>query len=86
MALGAGQRDVLEMVLRDPILVLAVGAAVALTVTRAVANLLFWVAALDPAAVLLAAAVVVTFVAAFVPAYRAARTDPTVALRYEYGG
>ena len=86
MALGAGRRDVLEMMMRDSILVRAAGAAAALAATRLVASLLFGVTAHDPAAVLLATAVVVTLVAAFVPAYRAARTDPTVALRYEHGG
>ena len=89
MALGAGRRYVLEMVLRDSILVLAagvpVGAVGALVMTRFVASLLFGVTALDPAAVLISVGVlaIVALAAAFIPAYRAARTDPMVALRYE---
>jgi putative ABC transport system permease protein len=89
MALGARRQDILGMVLRDSLLVVAVGAAVgaaaALAVTRFVASLLFGLTAYDPDTVLIAAGVLsaVALAAAFIPAYRAARTDPMVALRYE---
>jgi ABC-type antimicrobial peptide transport system permease subunit len=83
------RRDVLAIVLRESILVLAAGATVgaigALAVTRFVASLLFGFTAHDPDTVLIAAGVLtaVALAAAFIPAYRAARTDPMVALRYE---
>jgi putative ABC transport system permease protein len=61
------------------------GEAAALLVTRAMSNLLFGVSASDPLT-FVAVALGVTFVAAlaaYLPARRAMRVDPMVALRYE---
>jgi putative ABC transport system permease protein len=89
MALGAQRGDVLRLVLREGAVIaaagLAGGLAGSLAATRLVQGLLFNVQASDPltlAAVALLMTIVV-LVAAYVPARRAARTDPMVALRYE---
>ena len=89
VALGAGTRDVLGMVLRQGLGLSMVGVGIglvaALGVTRAIAGLLYGVTALDPVtfgvvALLLTA---VALAASLVPARRAARVDPMVALRRE---
>jgi macrolide transport system ATP-binding/permease protein len=89
VALGAQKGHVLRLVvgkgLQLAILGAAAGVAVALLVTRAMSNLLFGVSASDPLT-FAAVALGVTFVAAFaayLPARRAMRVDPMVALRYE---
>jgi predicted permease len=89
MALGAQNGTILWMVLRESLLLLAVGIALgvpaALAATRLVQTQLFGLKASDPAtmvaAVLMIAAVVV--LAGYGPARRAAKVDPMVALRYE---
>ena len=89
MALGADTGTVLKMVLRSAMrmafLGIVIGATVAFAVTRLMRDLLFGVSSGDPVtfaavAVLLAA---VTMVASYVPARRATKIDPMVALRYE---
>jgi predicted permease len=89
MALGAQQRDVLRLVVGQGILLAIVGAAagiaVALGVTRYLKSMLFDIHANDPAT-MIGVAVVLTLVAlaaCYVPAHRATRVDPMVALRYE---
>jgi len=89
LALGARPRDVLQLVLRRGIAMAIAGAVVgtvtALAFTRAMASLLYGVTSTDPltfvaAPVLLA---LVALLACFVPAWRAARVDPKLALRYD---
>jgi predicted permease len=88
-ALGAQQRDVLRLVVGQGTMLALVGAAigacVALGVLRYLESLFYGVRASDPitfagVAILLAA---VALLACWVPARRAARVDPVVALRYE---
>ena len=89
MALGAQQRDVLNLVVghgvKLAVLGLAIGLAGALALTRLMASLLYDVAPSDPitytgVAVLLG---MVALLACYLPARRAMRVDPMVALRYE---
>jgi predicted permease len=89
MALGASRGGVQWMVLRESLLLLGLGFAIgvpaALAATRLVASMLFGLTPSDP--VTMAASLLVmagvSLAAAIVPARRAARVDPTVALRYD---
>jgi len=89
MAMGAGPRDVLRMVLGQGLLLgvigVALGAAGALALTRLIRGLLFGISSFDPLTFVVMAALLtaVTLVACWVPARRATRVDPMVALRYE---
>ena len=89
MALGATRADVLAMMLRESLgLVLAgvaVGIPAALALARLVSARLFGIRATDPLTVSLAAALMLAVgaCAGLVPARRAARVDPMVALRHE---
>ena len=89
MAMGARAGDVLGLVLSQGLKLAAVGvlagAAGALALTRLISGLLFGVSSFDPLtfcgmALLLAA---VTIVACIIPARRATKVDPLIALRYE---
>jgi putative ABC transport system permease protein len=89
MALGAQVKDVLALVLRNgmklALIGVAIGLAGALWLTKLMSKLLFGVSPTDTAtfagvAVILLA---VAFVACYIPARRASKVDPLVALRYE---
>lgn len=89
IALGAGRRRVLGLVLRQGVrLTLAavlLGAGGALIAGRAIASLLYGVSPHNPLVLIAVTATLtlVAFVASYVPARRATRVDPMVALRYE---
>jgi len=89
MALGARRADVLKLVLRMGtrlvLLGLAIGLLVSLGVSRVIASQLWGVSPYDPATLASVAAVLLVtgLVACWVPARRATRVDPLVALRYE---
>ena len=87
MALGAGRGSVLGMVLRDGALLalvgLTVGMIAALALTRFLGGMLYDITPTDPLTYVAMAAVlaVAVIVASWIPARRAARVDPVVALR-----
>ena len=89
MALGAESRDVLKMVLSHSLVMIAIGVAVGLLISfagaRAIASLLVGVSPSDPVTFggVLLLLLGVALLACLVPAYRATRVDPLVALRYE---
>ncbi len=89
MALGAEPRDVLRLVLRQglelALIGLAVGLAASFALTRALSSELFGVSATDPLTFVAVAILLlgVALLACYIPARRAMRTDPMVALRYE---
>lgn len=89
MALGAQRTDVLRMVLQQGLIMalagVAIGVTAALAVTRLMSSMLYGVKSSDPvtfgAVGLLLCAI--AMLACYVPAHRAARVDPIIALRYE---
>jgi predicted permease len=89
VALGAKHRDVLGMVMRETVFLTAMGIAigipVALATSRLVSSQLYGVKPTDPLTIALAAFVMtcVGGLAGYLPARRASRVDPMVALRYE---
>jgi putative ABC transport system permease protein len=89
MALGAGQTDVLRLVMRQGLTLVAYGAAIgvagAFGATRVIASELYGVKPSDPWTFCGAVALIliVGCVACWIPARRAMRVDPMVALRYE---
>jgi ABC-type antimicrobial peptide transport system permease subunit len=89
LALGAQRENVLGMVLgsgvRLALVGVAIGVVIALGLTRWMSSLLFGVSAHDPLTFALVALLLfaVALVACWIPARRATRVDPMVALRYE---
>jgi predicted permease len=89
MALGAQRGQVLWMVMRECLLIASVGVAVGLPIgllcARLLSSMLYQLSPFDPISFALAVSCValVSGLAAFLPAWRAARVEPMVALRYE---
>jgi putative ABC transport system permease protein len=89
MAVGAAEKDVLALIIGQGLrlcgLGLAAGAVAALALTRLMSSLLFEVSTADPATFLCVGLLLsaVAFLASYIPARRAARVDPIVALRCE---
>jgi predicted permease len=89
MALGARASDALRMILREGMALFGIGAgvglALSLPVGKVLSSLLYRVDSFDPVVLTLASALLaaVSFVACYIPARRAARLDPMVALRDE---
>ena len=89
LALGASSSDILRLIVgqavRTSLLGVGLGIIAALALTRVMTSLLFEVSATDPLvfAGLSALLIVVTLVASYIPARRATKVDPLVALRYE---
>jgi putative ABC transport system permease protein len=89
MALGANPGGILKLILKQGLLLtligLTIGLAVSFALTRFLASQLYNVSATDLITFALASSVltVVALLASFIPARRAARVDPLVALRYQ---
>lgn len=89
MVLGADRRDILRLVLGQGVRFIGIGVALGLAaawaLTRAMGNLLIGVSSTDPLTYVVAVAILgaVALLACYIPARRAARVEPLVALRYE---
>ena len=89
MTLGVRSREVLSLILREALLLVLVGVAVGLpaiyATTRLARTLLFELTPTDPVSLSLAALLLfaVALAAGYIPARRATKVDPLVALRYE---
>jgi ABC-type antimicrobial peptide transport system permease subunit len=89
MALGAERRRIVWMVMRETIVLvlvgIAIGVPVALGAARLVSSQLFGLSAADPLTLLVAASLLtgVALLAGFLPARKASKVNPLIALRYE---
>jgi putative ABC transport system permease protein len=89
MALGAQKWDVLKLAVGQGLKLVAVGVGIgllgALALTRVMSSLLFGISATDPATLVTISLILVAvaLLASYIPARRAAKVDPLIALRYE---
>jgi putative ABC transport system permease protein len=89
IALGAERRDILKLIVGQGMVLILIGAGIglglALAATRVVKSLLFGVSATDPLTftVVVSVLIAVGLLACYLPARRATKVDPLVALRYE---
>jgi putative ABC transport system permease protein len=89
MALGASRKEVLAMVLNRGLVLslcgLGIGVLGALALAKSIQTLLYEIPPRDPATYLVVALTLgaVALLASYIPAMRATRVDPMVALRYE---
>jgi predicted permease len=89
MALGAQARDILVMAVRQGLVLIIIGIGVglagALALTRVMSGLLYGVGTTDPAtfAAIVLLLAFVSLIACYIPARRATRIDPLIALRYD---
>src|SRR6185295_15019913 len=89
LALGAQPGNVLQLVIRQALMLTSIGVAIglagAIAVTRIMSSLLFGVSTTDPFTFVVTALLLggIALLASYIPARRAANVDPMVALRYE---
>jgi putative ABC transport system permease protein len=89
MAMGAGQRSILRMILRQGVGIIAAGVlaglALAVAIARLVGNFISGASPYDPLTYFSVSGllVLVALLACYIPARRATRVDPMIALRYE---
>jgi putative ABC transport system permease protein len=89
IALGAQRRTVMRVVISQGMLLLAVGTVIgtlgALAMTRTLASFFYGVRPTDPVTFVAVVVILagVAFLACYIPARRATRVDPMIALRYE---
>jgi predicted permease len=89
MALGAQKTDVLSLVVRESVRLVGVGVLIGIPVSlgssRVLNTMLYGLKSWDPSSLLIVTAILISvaFLAGYIPARRAARIDPMVALRYE---
>ena len=89
MALGAQKSDVMRLIVGQGLLLAVIGVGIGLggsyLLSKFISDFLYNMRAFDPATFVITALVslIVAWLACFLPARRAARVDPMVALRYE---
>jgi ABC-type antimicrobial peptide transport system permease subunit len=89
MSLGAEARDIMRLIIGQALRLVGVGllagVVIALTATRVMTSLLYGVTATDPITFVSICAIIgtIALIASYMPAARAARVDPLVAIRYD---